>query len=138
MAGAGYVTAVQLHSETHGAGPPLVLLHGLGGTGTAIWKNHAQELARDFAVVVPDLRGAGQSPAPAGPYSLQDFVDDLQGLVAGLGPGPATLVGHSFGGSVALEYAAQRPEDVCAVIGVGAPTELPDQAREAMSVRAET
>jgi 3-oxoadipate enol-lactonase len=115
-----------------------VLLHGLGGAGRAVWKYQAEELAQDFQVVVPDLRGAGESPKPPGPYSLQDFVDDLRGLVERLGLVPAALVGHSFGGSIVLEYAAQHPDGVSAVVAVGGPTELPDQNREAMRARAET
>ena len=114
------------------------MLHGLGGTGTAIWKHHAAELARDFAVVVPDLRGAGSSPRPPGRYSLEDFVDDLKGLVHRLDLAPVALVGHSFGGSIVLEYAAREPEDVTAVAALGAPTELPEQSREGMRTRAET
>jgi len=115
-----------------------VLLHGLGSTGTALWKYQAEELARDFRVVVPDLRGAGESPKPPGPYSLQDFVDDLHGLVERRGLAPAALAGHSFGGSIVLEYAAQHPDSVSAVVAVGAPTELPEQNREGMRARAET
>ena len=116
----------------------MVLVHGLGGTGAAIWKNHLDELARDFRVVVSDLRGAGASPSPPGPYTLQDFVDDLGGLVERLELAPAALVGHSFGGSVVLEYAAQRPGEVSAVVAVGAPTELPEQSRQGMRARADT
>ena len=115
-----------------------MLLHGLGSTGTALWKNQAEELARDFRVVVPDLRGAGESPKPPGPYSLQDFVDDLHGLVERLELVPVALVGHSFGGSIVLEYAAQHPEGVSAVVAVGGPTELPEQNREGMRARADT
>lgn len=113
-------------------------MHGLGGTGAAIWKHHAEELARDFTVVIPDLRGAGESARPPGPYSLQDFVDDLHNLVDCLGLAPAAVAGHSFGGSIVLEYAAQYPGEVVAVIAVGGPTELPEQNREAMRARAET
>ena len=115
-----------------------MLLHGLGGTGAAVWKYQADELARNFQVVVPDLRGAGESPKPPGPYSLQDFVDDLRGLVKRLRLAPAALVGHSFGGSIVLEYAAQHPDGLSAVVAVGAPTELPEQSREGMRARAET
>lgn len=115
-----------------------MLLHGLGGTGAAVWKHEAEELARDFRVVVPDLRGAGESPRPPGPYSLQDFVDDLHELVEQLELAPAALVGHSFGGSIVLEYAAQYADGVSAVVAVGAPTELPEQNREGMRARAET
>lgn len=115
-----------------------MLVHGLGGTGKAIWKNQAAELARDFTVVLPDLRGAGASPRPPGPYSLQDFVEDLHGLVERLALAPAALAGHSFGGSIALEYAAQHPDAVTAVVAIGAPTELPEPGREGLRARAET
>lgn len=127
-----------IHYERRGSGPPLVLVHGLGGTGAAIWKNHVEELARDFAVVVPDLRGAGESARPPGPYALQDFVGDLHDLVDRLGLAPAAVAGHSFGGSIVLEYAAQYPDEVVAVVAAGGPTELPEQNREAMRARAET
>jgi 3-oxoadipate enol-lactonase len=113
-------------------------VHGLGGTGAAIWKHQAGELARDFTVVVPDLRGAGASDRPAGPYSLQDFVDDLHGLVDRLELAPVAVAGHSFGGSIVLECAAQYPDEVVAVVAVGGPTELPEQNREGMRARAET
>jgi 3-oxoadipate enol-lactonase len=132
------VNAVELRYESFGDGPSVVLVHGLGGTGAAIWKYHAEQLARDFHVVVPDLRGAGASPKPAGPYSLRDFVEDLDGLVMTLELAPVRLVGHSFGGSVVLEYAAEHGDDVAAVVGVGAPTELPEQNREGMRARADT
>jgi 3-oxoadipate enol-lactonase len=135
--GGSTLTAVELHHERQGSGPAVLLLHGLGGTGTATWKHLAPELARDFTVVVPDLRGAGASPKPPGPYSLQVFVDDLRGLVERLELAPVAIVGHSFGGSIVLEYAAQRGEAVSAVIAVGAPTELPEQNREGMRARAE-
>jgi 3-oxoadipate enol-lactonase len=127
-----------LEYTQRGSGPPVVLLHGLGGTGAAIWKNQAETLARDSQVVVPDLRGAGASPKPPGPYSLQDFVDDLHALVERLELAPVALVGHSFGGSIVLAYGARHPEHVRAVVGVGAPTELPDQNREGMRTRADT
>jgi pimeloyl-ACP methyl ester carboxylesterase len=103
-----------------------------------MWKNHAEAFARDFRVVVPDLRGAGESQKPPGPYLLQDFVDDLHGLVERRGLAPTALVGHSFGGSIVLEYAAQHPDGVSAVVAVGAPSELPEQNREGMRARAET
>src|SRR5439155_11036844 len=133
----GGAALTELHYGQRGDGPAVVLLHGLGGTGEAIWKNLAPELARDFQVAVPDLRGAGVSPKPPGPYSLQDFVDDLRSFVERLELAPAALAGHSLGGSIVLEYAAQHPDDVSAVVAIGAPTELPEANREGMRARAE-
>ena len=129
---------VSIHYERRGSGPPVVLVHGLGSTGAAIWKHHVAGLARDFTIVVPDLRGAGLSGCPPAPYSLQDFVDDLHGLIEELGLGAVSLVGHSFGGSIALEYAAQYPVALTAVVAVGGPTELPEQSRQGMRLRADT
>ena len=115
-----------------------MLVHGLGGTSAAIWKHVTGELARDFDVVTYDLRGTGQSARPPGPYSLDDFVGDLRELVQELAAARPALVGHSFGGTIALAYAAEYPEDVAAVVAVGGPTDLPETARQAMRDRAAT
>jgi 3-oxoadipate enol-lactonase len=115
-----------------------VLIHGLGGTRGAIWRHLAPALANEFTVVTYDLRGTGGSGRPAGPYSLDDFVDDLRSLVRHLGLERPALVGHSFGGSIALAYAAQYPEEVAALVVAGGPVLLPEQGRQGMRDRAET
>ena len=132
------MSRVALFHERRGSGPPVVLIHGLGGTGAGIWKNLAPGLEREFTVVTCDLRGAGRSEIPPGPYSLDDFVGDLRGLVEQLGLERPALVGHSFGGTIALAYAAAYPGDVSAVVAMGGPTDLPDAARQAMRDRAAT
>jgi 3-oxoadipate enol-lactonase len=118
--------------------PPVVLIHGLGGTAGAIWKHLAGELVGEFDVVTYDLRGAGRSPVPPGPYELEDFVRDLRALVEERRLEQPALVGHSFGGTIALTYAAEYPADVSAVVAVGGPTDLPDAARNGLRDRAET
>ncbi len=121
-----------------GSGPPLMLVHGLGGTGEAIWRIHTLELGREFDVIVPDLRGCGGSGAPPGPWAPRDFVDDLHMLVERLRLDRVALMGHSFGGSIVLAYAAANPERVTAVVAAGGPTEFPQQTREALRARADT
>jgi 3-oxoadipate enol-lactonase len=123
--------------DRRGSGPPVVLVHGLGGTSAAIWKHVAGELARDFDVVTYDLRGTGSSGRPPGPYSLDDFVGDLRTLAEELELDRPALVGHSFGGTIALAYAARYPDDIAAVVSVGGPVVLPEQGRQAMRDRAE-
>jgi 3-oxoadipate enol-lactonase len=113
----------------------VVLVHGLGGTSTGIWGQVAPSLETDFAVVTYDLRGTGESGRPPGPYSLDDFVGDLHEVVEELDR-PA-LVGHSFGGSIALAYAARYPDEVAAVVSAGGPVVLPEQGQQAMRDRAE-
>ena len=129
---------VQIAYHRQGSGPPVVLVHGLGGTSRAIWKHLGPELAREFEVVAYDLRGAGESARPQGRYSLDDFVFDLGRLIEQLELERPALVGHSFGGSVVLKYAADYPRDVAAVVAVGGPTTLPEQTRQAMRDRAAT
>jgi 3-oxoadipate enol-lactonase len=115
-----------------------VLAHGLGGTGALIWKHLADELGDEFTVVTFDLRGAGASARPAGPYSLDDFVADLRQLVDALALERPALVGHSLGGSVVLAYAARFQDEVSAVVAVAGPVVLPEQGRQGIRDRAET
>jgi 3-oxoadipate enol-lactonase len=103
-----------------------------------LWKHLAPTLESEFTVVTYDLRGAGESAVPPGPYSLDDFVGDLGSLVGDLGLERPVLVGHSFGGSIALAYAAEHPSETSAVVGVGAPTDLPDAVRQGLRDRAAT
>jgi 3-oxoadipate enol-lactonase len=123
--------------EEQGAGPAVVLVHGLGGT-TALWQKVKPALAAEFRVVAYDLRGSGGSSRPPGAWAPDDFVADLDAIVRALGLAPAAIVGHSMAGGVALAYAAREPAQVRAVCGVGAVTELPDAGREGMRARAAT
>jgi 3-oxoadipate enol-lactonase len=115
-----------------------VLVHGLGGTGAAIWKRQIPDLAASFRVVAYDLRGSGRSEVSPGPYSIGLLCDDLRALVDALNLGRVALVAHSMGGSIALTYAARYSGDVSALVGIGAPAGLPDQAREGLEQRART
>ena len=102
-----------------GSGPPLVLVHGLGGSATN-WNLLAPLLARRRRVLAPDLPGHGRSapaPAPDGLGSLADRVAELAELEGML---PAAVAGHSMGADVALRLAARRPEAVSALVLVAA------------------
>jgi pimeloyl-ACP methyl ester carboxylesterase len=104
---------------TAGEGEPLVLVHGLGGAA-ANWVELAPALARRRRVLVPDLPGHGGSePAPAAP-NLAAYADRVALVMEGEGMLPAALVGHSFGGSVALRLAIRRPEAVTGIVLAGA------------------
>ena len=132
------VNGVRTYYEEYGSGPSLVLLHGLGATGTDLWKKHIADLAQDLRVVAYDLRGSGRSEATPGPYTIGQLTDDLDALIEGLGLAPVALMGHSMGGSIALEEAGRHPDRVRAVVGVGAAIDLPEQARAGLATRAET
>lgn len=131
------VNGVWTYYEERGSGTPLVLVHGLGGS-TELWKHVAGPLAEDFRVVMYDLRGSGRSQVPPGPYSMRELVADLDGVIEALGLGRVLLMGHSMSGALVLAYAAAYPEKVLGVVGVGAPSEIPDAGRDGLRARADT
>lgn len=78
-----------------------------------LWDGQVEALAERHLVVRPDLRGHGESPLPGGPFS---YVDDLRALLDHLEIAEASLVGNSFGGRVALDFALAHPERVRALL----------------------
>lgn len=98
-----------------GQGPPLVLLHGLGGAATN-WVELAPLLAPHFRLLIPDLPGHGASEPLAGVSGLQPFADRVVTVMEHEGASPAPVVGHSLGGLVVLRLALRRPEAVSAVV----------------------
>jgi pimeloyl-ACP methyl ester carboxylesterase len=123
---------LRLHCVDWGnpSAPPLVLVHG-GRDHARSWDRLARALRQEWHVVVPDLRGHGESAhADGGRYALPDFVLDLAELVESLGTGPVTLVGHSLGGAVVLHYAGAHPERVARLValeGLGPAPDLRDR-----------
>jgi 3-oxoadipate enol-lactonase len=111
----GEIQGSRLRYFVGGEGDPLVLVHGLGG-GAANWGELASPLARRRRVLVPDLPGHGGSDAlPAAP-TLAAYADRVVKLFELEGMAPAPIVGHSFGGTVALRAAIRRPELVSGVV----------------------
>jgi pimeloyl-ACP methyl ester carboxylesterase len=102
-----------------GDGPPLVLVHGLGGAASN-WVELAPELASDHRVIAVDLPGhGGSAPLPALP-NLEPFADRLGLLLGREDASPAVLVGHSLGCLVALRLAMRRPELVRGLVLISA------------------
>lgn len=107
-------TRVQLHCQASGDGLPLLLLHGLFGSGSN-WQRHARNFAQHYRVLLPDLRNHGRSPhAPNMDYRI--MADDVIDLLDAEGLGKIALVGHSMGGKVAMTLALTRPERVAALV----------------------
>ncbi len=95
--------------------PPVVLLHGVLQTGEGMG-HLAEALAQRGEVLVPDLRGRGQSGQPAGGYDPRTMAEDVASLLGSLELGPSVLIGRLHGGLIAYHLAAQRPELVCGVV----------------------
>lgn len=92
-----------------GSGPLLVLIHGIAGRAST-WEEVAWGLRQRYTIVAPDLLGHGDSSKPRGDYSLGGYANMLRDLLGALGFERATLVGHSLGGGIAMQFAYQFPE----------------------------
>ncbi len=102
----------EIYYETHGQGDPIVLIHGFG-LDSRIWQGQVKELSKTNKIVTYDLRGFGKSSLPNGQYSHHE---DLHELLKHLNIKEAKLVGHSFGGEVAVNFALEYPEEVSSLV----------------------
>ncbi len=92
-----------------GEGPTVLLIHGIAGSSTT-WRAVMPALAEHYTVIAPDLLGHGQSAKPRGDYSLGAYASGIRDLLTVLEKERVTLVGHSLGGGVAMQFAYQFPE----------------------------
>ncbi len=92
-----------------GEGSALLLIHGIAVSSES-WRGILEPLARRHAIVAPDLPGHGLSVGGPGDYSLGNLATGLRDLLLTLGHDRATLVGHSLGGGIAMQFAYQFPE----------------------------
>jgi pimeloyl-ACP methyl ester carboxylesterase len=95
--------------RTAGEGPVVVLVHGITGS-SAQWAPVIPLLAERFTVIAPDLLGHGESAKPRGDYSLGAYATGIRDLLIALDHPKATVVGHSLGGGIAMQFAYQFPE----------------------------
>ena len=100
---------ISIAYEHCGKGTPLVLLHGYPLDHT-IWEPVLPLLENEFDLILPDLRGFGESDAPAIPYGMADLAADIAALLGGLNIWKAVIAGHSMGGYVALAFARAYPQ----------------------------
>ncbi len=102
-----------------GSGPAIVLIHGIGDNSTT-WDTVQAKLAQRFTVIAPDLLGHGKSDKPRADYSVAAYANGMRDLLSVLDIDSATVVGHSLGGGVAMQFAYQFPQLVDRLILVGA------------------
>lgn len=107
----GYRRAYLLAGRPLGTAPVLWLIHGIGDSSRT-WEGVLPLLGRDHTIVAPDLLGHGASDKPRADYSVGGFANGMRDLMVVLGVERATVVGHSLGGGVAMQFAYQYPEHV--------------------------
>ncbi len=102
-----------------GSGPAILLIHGIGDNSTT-WATVQTQLAQRFTVIAPDLLGHGKSDKPRADYSVAAYANGMRDLLSVLGIDSVTVIGHSLGGGVAMQFAYQFPQLVDRLILVGA------------------
>src|SRR4051795_5360104 len=102
-----------------GSGPVILLIHGIGDNSTT-WNTVQSKLAQRFTVIAPDLLGHGESDKPRADYSVAAFANGMRDLLAVLDIDRVTVVGHSLGGGVAMQFAYQYPQLVERIVLVAA------------------
>jgi len=113
--------------------PPVILLHGVLQSGEGM-RHLAEQLSLDREVLVPDLRGRGDSDRPEGGYDPATMADDVAGLIDRLGIQRPALIGRLHGGLVAYHLASRRPELVCGVVlGDANPEVSADRASQSLA-----
>lgn len=110
------VNGADLYVSDQGSGDPaLVFLHYFAGSSRA-WDAVVDQMRGTHRCVAPDLRGFGESSAPASGYTVRYYADDVEDLIGSLGLDSYVLVGHSMGGKFAMALAARRPVGLRALV----------------------
>ena len=110
--------------EVHGAGPPLVLLHGATGSGGDHFAQIRPTLAAGFRCYMPDARGHGGTAWEAtDDWTTADLVADLDAFVDAVGLSTFHLLGYSMGGMTALHYASRFPDRILTLVAISIATE---------------
>jgi pimeloyl-ACP methyl ester carboxylesterase len=112
------VQGLRIAFRRAGAGPPLVLLHG-GLSDSRVWSAQLADLSDQFAVIAWDAPGCGGSDDPTQEFGLGDYADCLASFIQALGFDHAHVLGHSFGGGLALQLGVRHPELPTSLIVAG-------------------
>ena len=109
------VNGIQMHYVIGGKGDPIVLLHGFPQSWYE-WRHIMPSLAKNYTVIVPDLRGFGDSSKPVTGYDGKTTAEDIYQLTSQLGFNQILLVAHDVGGQTAYSYAVAHPNNVTKLV----------------------
>ena len=124
------LNGITLHYEERGQGEPLLLLHGFGMCGPGDWGEIADELAKDYRVIMPDLRGHGWSTNPSDIFTMRQSAEDIRALLDTLGLKRVRAMGISAGDMTLLHIATKYPDRLDAMVLIGGTSYFPEQARQ--------
>jgi pimeloyl-ACP methyl ester carboxylesterase len=119
---------IEMHYEEYGAGSPLVLVHGFGGSSQN-WHPFVAELSAHHRLILVDLRGHGDSTNPTNAFTHRQAASDVFGLLDTLGIRRFSAMGISSGGMVLLHMATSQPNRIESMVLISATSHFPDQAR---------
>src|SRR6266487_1658993 len=125
------INGMQMYYVLAGQGEPLVLLHGFTGASND-WAVFVDDLAKEYQLVIPDLRGHGRSTNPLREFTHRQAARDVAALLDHLGIERFKAIGISGGGNLLLHLATQHPSRVVAMVLVSATSHYPEQARMLM------
>jgi 3-oxoadipate enol-lactonase len=131
------VSGTKIFYEISGDGPPILFVHGLGGTSN-LWHGQRVGMAKYFKVITVDLPGSGRSAKTAREYSMEQWAAQIAGLADTIGLEKFVLVGHSMTTVLAQQFAAKYGGRLKALVLCGPLTELAPPAKEVFTKRAET
>jgi pimeloyl-ACP methyl ester carboxylesterase len=131
------LNGITLHYTDQGQGTPVLLAHAFPLAGR-MWQHQIDALAGDYRLIVPDLRGFGASDAPAGPYRMEQYADDLAALLDALSLPQVVLGGLSMGGYIAFAFLRRHAARLRGlVLADTRATPDSDQAREGRETNAQ-
>jgi len=113
------VSGAEIHYEVHGEGAPLVMLHG-GVDPSQTFGAPLAEMAKNFKVIAVYARGHGPSKDTAAPWSIEQAADDVAAVLKQLKINKASVMGYSFGGAIALQFAIRHPDMLDKLVVVSA------------------
>jgi len=109
------IRGLDIHYFTGGKGEPLIIIHG-GSEGAGAWKRNIAVLSKKYTLFVPDLPGFGQSQSLPGSIYMDEMVEFIDEFAAKIGLPKFYLMGHSFGGGIALHYALKYPQKISKLV----------------------
>ena len=130
------LNGIALHYQERGTGEPLLLLHGFGMCSKSDWGPIADELAKTYRVILPDLRGHGWSTNPSNKFTMRQSAEDIRALLDQLKLRRIRAMGISAGGMTLLHLATKYPDRISTMAVIGTAPRFPDNEARAFARQA--